>query len=195
MSASVPAVPRRKPKSDRVSFSSEYQSLLEVAEHHLACAEALRRYYLEWLPANTAPRRFAGYSPDDFRDELASRLQELDRASALAVLTAVEAALRIDYLWRSYRRLKDPLSRAFRELENTRGHRAGLEEDILRLWKQHQPESAAPISHLIGALKYRHWLAHGRYWKPKFGRKYDYQTVYEIADALLSELQLSETGA
>ena len=36
---------------------------------------------------------------------------------------------------------------------------------------------------LKGAFKFRHWLAHGRYWDPNLGRKkYDFQSLYALAE-------------
>jgi hypothetical protein len=40
------------------------------------------------------------------------------------------------------------------------------------------------IGDLKGAFKYRHWLAHGRYWEPKLGQKYDYYSVYILAESI-----------
>jgi len=36
------------------------------------------------------------------------------------------------------------------------------------------------ISELRSVFKFRHWLAHGRFWQ--IGRKYDFQTLYLLAD-------------
>lgn len=41
--------------------------------------------------------------------------------------------------------------------------------------------SKALLGELAGAFRYRHWLAHGRYWQPKLGRKYDYLSVFGLA--------------
>jgi hypothetical protein len=38
------------------------------------------------------------------------------------------------------------------------------------------------IGELRGAFRFRHWLAHGRYWTPKLGRRYNYEDVYALAD-------------
>lgn len=43
------------------------------------------------------------------------------------------------------------------------------------------PQYKGFISELITAFKYRHWLAHGRYWEPKLGRIYDYYSLYDLA--------------
>lgn len=71
-----------------------------------------------------------------------------------------------------------------REIYQMKGSRASLEDDILRLWKEDFPEYKRLISEVITAFKYRHWLAHGRYWEPKLGRIYDYYSLYDLADAV-----------
>jgi hypothetical protein len=62
-----------------------------------------------------------------------------------------------------------------------------LEDDILGLWSQHHPTLKKRIGEFRGALKLRHWLAHGRYWIPKLGRKYDFADVYLLATIILGE--------
>jgi hypothetical protein len=98
------------------------------------------------------------------------------------LLSALEAAFRIDYLQRSYQRKKDKLSKTFRNLHQQKGSRASLEENILSVWKEHTSVPANLIGDLRGVFKYRHWLAHGRYWTPKLGQKYDYDSIYELAE-------------
>jgi hypothetical protein len=44
------------------------------------------------------------------------------------------------------------------------------------------------ISDLRGALNYRNWLAHGRYWVAKLGRKYDFFSVLTLAINIQKEL-------
>lgn len=100
------------------------------------------------------------------------------------VFGALEAAFRIDYLQRCYRREKDVLSRAFRHLYKDKGRRVSLVGDILAAWRQNSNVPRKVIADLTGAFKYRHWLAHGRYWNPRF-RKLDYDDVYTLAEATL----------
>jgi hypothetical protein len=107
-------------------------------------------------------------------------------ASALTILSALEAAFRIDYLQRCYLRQKDPLSRAFRDLHRRKQTRVRLETEIFDIWKEYTDVEAKLISDLRGAFNFRHWLAHGRYWEPKLGRKYDFVTVYALAAIVLS---------
>jgi hypothetical protein len=87
----------------------------------------------------------------------------------------------MDFFERCYERWKDDLSREFRKLHKRWEGRVGLEEHILESWKEYIPAERALISEIKGALRYRHWLAHGRYWEPKLGRRYDFASVYLLA--------------
>jgi hypothetical protein len=66
---------------------------------------------------------------DEFFD---SQHRELELLSMLALLSTVEAILRLDFEDRVTRRRKDPVSRRFRELRR-RGSRARLDDDVLAL--------------------------------------------------------------
>jgi hypothetical protein len=88
--------------------------------------------------------------------------------STLALLAAVEAALRI---LRATQRRKEDLSKAFRTLYKKKQAHSLFDEDLLELWAKHHPELKKYVSELRAALKFRHWLAHGRYWRrPTNGR-------------------------
>ena len=124
--------------------------------------------------------RFAGYTPDEVRNEMNARLEEHERTTSLNLLAALEAAFRIDFLQRCYERRKDRLSRALRQIYTQQERRVSLEDDILPAWRQNSSVSPRVIANLKDAFRYRHWLAHGRYWEPKLGRKYDYQGLGRV---------------
>jgi hypothetical protein len=134
--------------------------------------------------------RYAGLSREELRVLESARLEETDAQCALTVLAAVEAAFRIDYQIRCESKLKDPLSRKFRDLYRKYQMRVSLEDDIFEIWKDESRETKSLIGNLKGAFNYRHWLAHGRYWVPKWGRDYDFQTVFILADAIFTSLDL-----
>lgn len=167
--------------SDKVSFSSISQTLEEISDYHKVITEALRKYYNVADMGNPIPPRFIGLSMAELEKELNERLNELDKNVSLSLLSAIEASLRIDYLNRVYQREKDDLSRAFREIHKNKANKASLEEDILSSWKKYHPEYKSIFSDIMGALKHRHWLAHGRYWIPKLGRQYDFYSISIIA--------------
>lgn len=175
----------------KVSFSSENLSLLNIADYYGDSEKALRLFFSPKNPAYTL--RFNGYTRNEVEGELKLRLQELDKAVSLSILSALEALLRVDYLTRCYKKKRDPLSRKMRNIYKSKGVRASLERDILRLWKEICPEYKGFISEVITAFDYRNWLAHGRYCEPKLGRNFDYSSLYDLAESIEQLLISSRT--
>jgi hypothetical protein len=117
----------------------EGQSLTAIADYHNDVVDSLT-FYLQQL-RNQNNSRFIGYTLAEFNDLLLGRIEETDLRSSLAVLAAVEAALRIDYLLRATKpkRRKDPLSIAFRTIYRRKRKNARF-EDLLDLWGKHYSE-------------------------------------------------------
>jgi|ERR1019366_2367409 hypothetical protein len=161
-------------------------TIVEIAEYHNDVVASLK-YFSKTSPSFISTRYFGR----PLGDVLAARIEETDLRSAFFVLTALEAAFRIDYLYRCRKKMKDDLSRAFRLIYKDRGKNATLDEDIFGTWKR---KSSAPgprlIEDLRGAFNFRHYLAHGRYWESKLGRKYDFNFAYSLADDVLNAFPL-----
>jgi len=172
----------------KVSFSGENVSLSDAALHHNDMEDALTLFFSSGSPLY--PVHFAGYQFSEVSEELGDRLAELDRNTTMTLLAAVEAAFRIDYLQRCYKKKKDVVSRQFRRIYKEKETRASLEDEIFGVWKSSTMESTKLIGDLRGAFKFRHWIAHGRYWTPKLGQKYDYLTIYSLAVEALSSFPL-----
>jgi hypothetical protein len=178
----------------KVSFSNEKLELVEIANYYSDSEQSFKMYYLN--NNHALEERFFGYSREDLANELRSRIEELNHTSSLTLLATLEAAFRIDYLQRNYKKKRDPLSRSFRNLFKTKNSKASLEDDILEAWKSNAHGTSKIIGDLKGALKYRHWLAHGRYWTPKMGRQnYDYATVYELVETVLNSFPFEGVNA
>lgn len=158
-------------------------SLPEIANHHLIVEAALFNLFAD--PTHAVLVQYAGLPLAEVRGKA---LAELEYTSSLSLLACVEATLRVDYNQRVSARGRSALSRALRDIHRKKGEYARLEDDILGAWKEHSTIGKPVISALIRAFKYRHWLAHGRYWPPKFGQVYDYQSIYDIADTFLSAM-------
>jgi hypothetical protein len=162
--------------------------LTKMADFYKDLDKSLRLYF-----SKDSPRyedRFVGYSQSQIVDELQHRLKEVELMASLAVFAFLEAAFRNDYEQRCLRREKDPVSRALRLIYKTKHKRAKLDEDIFETWRNCQPELGRVIAELRTAFHFRHWLAHGRYGKPKFGRKYDFNAVFKLADTTLRSFPL-----
>ncbi len=173
--------------AEKVTFSGQHLDLSEITEHYTDVELSLRQLFSSALDNE---ERFAGYSPTEVAEELEYRLAEEGNLVALSILAAIEAAFRVDYLQRVYAKKKDPLSRAFRELHKIKGTRASLEDEIFDTWLNCTNVQPQLIGNLRGAFKFRHWLAHGRYWKPKLGQRYDYYGVYTLAEGVFRSLPL-----
>jgi len=161
-------------------------AIVEIAEYHNDVVSSLRLYFGEMLRVSAADFR----SCDAIANLLTLRVEETDQRSAFFILASLEAAFRIDYECRCQKRMKDDVSRAFRAIYKSRRTRVSLEEDIFEAWKEHSTGSRQLIGELRGAFKFRHWLAHGHYWEPKLGRRYDFIFVYSLADLVLSAFPL-----
>jgi hypothetical protein len=166
----------------------EGQSLAEIADYHNDVVDALT-FFLQGLWRQNNPR-FLFCSPAEFNKLLLSRIEETGLRSSLATLAAVEAALRNDYELRVTQRRKDPLSRAFREIYKRKRERIRFDEDLLDLWVQHHPGLRRLVGELRAGLHFRHWLAHGRHWeRPAHGR-FDYVSIYNLAELIFSSFPL-----
>jgi hypothetical protein len=171
----------------RVAFSRRNVNISDFALYHSDIEDSLRLYFSPGSP--TFDVRFYGDTVEEINQKREERLAEADLASAMTVLAALEAAFRIDYLQRCYRREKDALSRALRDLHKRQQTRVRLDA-ILDAWKDHASIETRLFGDLSGVLLFRHWLAHGRYWEPKLGRKYDFVAVYGLAVNVLSNFPL-----
>ena len=162
----------------RVSFD-DHPDLEQIAAHHAILEDAILLYY---SPSNP---RFAVLFEFDTLEEIRSKrdstLYETGAASAMTLLASIEASFRVDYLQRHYAKKKDPLSRAFQSLHKEKQQNVSLSDDILKAWKDHSDIRPGLLGDIRSAFRYRHWLAYGRYWVPKLGRPYDFETIYDLA--------------
>ena len=165
------------------SISDAYLEIKEIANHYNDVEHSLRYAFAN---SSLFIERFSGLSHDEIRHSINNSIDEEGRLHALSILSAIEAMFRVDYLQRVHKKQKDSLSRAFRDLYKENESRVSLEDEIFELWKRHTTVRAELISDLRSAFKFRHWLAHGRYWVPKFGRNFDYFEIYELSVKVVS---------
>jgi hypothetical protein len=173
---------------DKLSLSGEELSLSSIDDHHRDVESSLRYYFSTPSPGYAA--RFLGYTPAEVIEELYERLAEAELAALFTLLASVEAAFRIDFLQRCYRKDKADISRHFRELNRRRPSRIKLDEDIFDSWANDIDALRSITNKLKAAFQFRHWLAHGRYWTPKFGRKFDYLYLYQLADEVFQNFPI-----
>ncbi|MDE3021008.1 MAG: hypothetical protein KGI54_04040 [Pseudomonadota bacterium] len=161
--------------------------LEDIANYHKDVEKSLRLYFSSSNPDYSA--RFATYLLTEVADELKNRINETDIRSSLTVMALIEAAFYLDYNERCKKKGADNLSVEFRKIFRKRSGKARLDKDILEGWRKYiDPSMGKYISQLRGMFKYRHWIAHGRYWQPD--NKFDFQSIYLLAVTVLTNFPL-----
>jgi hypothetical protein len=172
-----------------VSFSNKNLALNQVLLYFSDTTRAQRFYY-----SNASPdfaERFVGYTKEDLMNELESSLAETEMLSVFSVLAAIEAAFRVDFLYRCKTKKRDRVSKHFRNTYRANGEKIRLEEDILDVWRDYDARSKALISDIKGLFQYRHWLAHGRYYIPRLARqKHDFHDIFALTSKALETFPL-----
>lgn len=178
----------------RVSLSREKLGIEQIWDWYETTSEALNLYKIKLknlvLNSEAMTEGFEGYSINEIDYYFLKQNEELEQLTSLNLLASVEASFRVDFLSRVYNKKRDDLSRAFRDLYNEYGNKISLEEHILEIWKEKYPITKQIVGDFKSALKYRHWLAHGRYWNPKLGRTYDAYAIYFVCDNIITNLNL-----
>lgn len=175
------------------TLSNQEQSLPTVWQWHefqrsLIGEEKSRLFGALARGESPAVSRYFGKTPEELAADFAFQTAELSLLSMLGMLACTEAALRVDFIERISYRKRDEVSRGFRDAFREQGEKIRFEEDILDVWREHGNAGVnRAVQEFKGALNLRHWLAHGRYWKPKLGRAagYDPVDVFDICWELL----------
>jgi len=126
--------------------------------------------------------KFKAFTVDDVDKYFSDSKQELENLVCFNLISATEAKLRVDYTIRVKEKDKSGIGRIFRDFHKRKGKRISLEEHIIEVWKKETGEKI--FGDFLGILNFRHWLAHGRYWNAKLGRKYTIENTYGISKAV-----------
>lgn len=172
----------------KFSFSGQNLKIDEIAGFFRLRTEALRQYYN--IDSPSCETIFLGYTRKELESELKQNLVEIELDCSLNILAALEAMLRVDYIIRCEKKLKDVASLHFRKIYSKKGVRISLERDILDIRANFDRSEGELIREIKGAFRYRHWLAHGRYWELQAGRSYDFNYLYELASLSITRLSL-----
>lgn len=164
-------------KKDNLAFC-------DIANIYNNREKALRLYFSPKNPDYVS--LFLGETETDITEMLKYQLAEINKDACFNLLAAIEAKFRLDYNVRGERRFRDALSSKCRELYRTLKSKVSLEDQIFDLWKDEFPTYKQSFSLLKGAYKYRHWLAHGRYWVLKAGQPdgYEFNDLYQVASII-----------
>jgi len=131
--------------------------------------------------------KFIGMTTDELNAYFEESENELEHLVCFDLISATESLLRSDFYARVYNKDKSGLGRTFREIEKGFGNKISLEEHIINSWKEIVVARKSDFSDFLALLRYRHWLAHGRYWIPKLGREhYSPSVTYNIVERVFN---------
>lgn len=162
----------------KLSKSNQHLSSEEIADIFSYREKSLKLLFSIRNP--NFQNDFVGYNAEEINNELKEQLDEVEKDACLNLLASIEALFRLDYAIRCEERHKDDISRKFREAFAEKQYRISLEDEILDEWNDLPYIASSIISNVKGAFKYRHWLAHGRYWTYK-STQYDFFGLYNLA--------------
>lgn len=171
----------------RISFSGRENSIETIWSWYEDQKEALRDFKFKIIQSitdssNYSNPKFLTHSLDEINRYFEESELELESLVCFNLISATEAHLRLDFYKRVYNKDKTDVGRKFREIHKKQGDKISLEIDIIENWKDYFSANKKYFSDYLGVLRYRHWLAHGRYWTPKFGQSYNVSITYDITD-------------
>ena len=184
----------------RAAISSERMTVGDVLDYYeavrdsIVCrAETAKRHF--GREAGPLDPKLFGMNFEELDGYFEGLLDEIDEQASLFIIAAAEAEIRVDFENRVV--AKKPkgsaVTEAFRSIAMLKGQRVPLEE-ILDVWAREAPSVKTDVSQFKGALKFRHWLAHGRWWIPKLGQRYDPSGLFLIIESLLTKTGLGDGG-
>lgn len=113
----------------------------------------------------------------------------------LEIIACCESYFRYEYMHRCLCKLKDPLSKELRKLYKKKAEKAHFGDDLVKVWKDYLDCSNGEVNQFLEVLRYRDWLAHGRYWplKGSLQQKFNYQSIYTLCYALIESIRKFST--
>ena len=141
----------------------------QILEYYRRSLEALAALKTTLTSSVRVQSRFFGMTAHEVERALRELAQELDHEVTLLLTASFEATFQVDFRRRLARKKKDRLSKKLRKLwRKYKRAKWVVVEDILDVWQKETGHVQA-IGKLKQLIKFRHWLAHGRYWVQKSG--------------------------
>ena len=157
----------------------------EIHNFYLFTKKAIESVEFDYISGKSI---YAGWTKSDLETSKKQFIIELDYNCSLNILASIEADFRDDYRIRANsKKLNNWLCVELNKIYKDKKEKASLEECILDTWKEYYKNDKDKkdfLSDLKGAFKFRHWLAHGRYWDFCNKNRYDYLTIYTLARRL-----------
>ena len=177
-----------------MAFPSEFSSIDEFEKLYAWTRLSLDQFHKSVLDGTLTASisDFVGLTPNEVNEHFRSLTDELENAYILKLVAASEGIFRKDFFdkVRKGKRSGTSLKDIFLKLHLRHGDKIKFEEHIIKSWKRHGNLGVPSVlSELKVAFKFRHWIAHGKYWVFE-GNKLEFQETLIIVNDALKECQL-----
>jgi len=184
-----------------ISLSNEYKKITEIIKWYELQKEStylLKNKVIDCFIKKESIQSnieefFLGFNFSEIQEYFDNQLSELEIITNFNLIASSEALLRRDFYLRIKQRKKDEISKEFKKIRKKQESRISLEDNLLKIWMLFIPEIKKYIDDYKKLLKYRHWLAHGRYWlleSRTTNRKYSIEEVVAIISILLDSMDI-----
>lgn len=134
---------------------------------------------------------FFGRAETEIRQEAAAVKRELSHLCSLCAMAYIESLFRIDSFVRVKHKCKGDLTSTVRALLKAKSSIPLVRfEDLLDVWKDEYASEAELFRNIKNSFKFRHWIAHGRYWQPHddIDRHFDFPDIFILAQQVEAAL-------
>lgn len=167
---------------NKFRIAPQLYSLAEIKEYYDCSARAIDYEYSESNPHYEVD--FVGRSKKDVETEAGNVKKELSHVCGMCVMAYIESLFRIDCYVRANHKYKGELTGKIIEMLRDKKSIPLIRfEDLLGVWKDAFSDEADLFRDINSCLKFRHWIAHGRYWKldDNIDVHFDFDDVFRLA--------------
>ena len=176
------------PKIKKFVKSDDFLSLDEIVAYKNDSEKALKSYYRQLKSGIIEDPDKVGYTKKELEEELGDRLRELELNSIFLLLSSVEGWMRLGLQERLIKKKrKDKINKELLAYMQDNGKEIIKDIPISQVFKMYKMicSSSNILDQIQQAFKsYRHWMAHGRYYRQKINKRYDFDSLYMLIDAI-----------
>ena len=129
--------------------------------------------------------------PEEVRKEADEIRNELSHTCSFYAMAYVESLFRIDSFVRVKHKCKGDVTPLIKKMVQSKEKLSLVRfEDLLDAWEATHADERELFREVKQAFQFRHWMAHGRYWKPNdnIDKHFDFEDIYSLVSAVESLL-------
>ena len=175
---------------DKFRIAPQFYSLQDIKLYYDNSLRSIECAYSASENLNYTTR-FLGKSEKEVREEVLWVKKELSHLCSMCVMAYLESLFRIDSFVRVKHKCKGNITAEIKKLLKGKSSIPLVRfEDILDVWKAENMDKAELFREIKSHFMFRHWIAHGRYWKldDNIDTHFDFIDVFMLAQQVESQL-------